>query len=32
MGLFDQKYCDVCGEKIGLLGNRKQKEGNNYKE
>ena len=23
MGLFDKKYCDICGEKIGLLGNRK---------
>ena len=20
MGLFDRKYCDLCGEKIGLLG------------
>lgn len=19
MGLFDKKYCDICGEKIGLL-------------
>ena len=18
MGLFDKKYCDICGEKIGL--------------
>ena len=23
MGLFDKKYCSVCGEKIGFLGNRK---------
>lgn len=23
MGLFDKKFCDICGEKIGLLGNRK---------
>ena len=23
MGLFEKKYCDICGEKIGLLGNRK---------
>ena len=23
MGLFDKKVCDICGEKIGLLGNRK---------
>ena len=22
MGLFDKKYCDFCGNKIGLLGNR----------
>ncbi len=28
MGLFDKKYCDVCGEKIGLLGNRKLEDGN----
>ena len=28
MGLFDRKYCDVCGEKIGLLGNRKLEDGN----
>lgn len=28
MGLFDKKYCDVCGEKIGLLGNRKLGDGN----
>ena len=28
MGLFDKKYCDVCGEKIGLLGNRKLENGN----
>ena len=20
MGLFDKKNCDICGEKIGLLG------------
>ena len=23
MGLFDKKICDVCGNKIGLMGNRK---------
>lgn len=23
MGLFDKKNCDICGDKIGLLGNRK---------
>lgn len=28
MGLFDKKYCDLCGEKIGLLGNRKLNDGN----
>lgn len=28
MGLFDKKYCDICGEKIGLLGNRKLEDGN----
>lgn len=28
MGLFDKKYCDVCGEKIGMLGNRKLDDGN----
>lgn len=28
MGLFDKKYCDVCGEKIGLFGNRKLEDGN----
>ncbi len=28
MGLFDKKYCDICTEKIGLLGNRKLEDGN----
>lgn len=28
MGLFDKKYCSVCAEKIGLLGNRKLEDGN----
>lgn len=28
MGLFDKKYCDICGEKIGMLGNRKLDDGN----
>ena len=28
MGLFEKKYCDFCGEKIGLLGNRKLEDGN----
>lgn len=32
MGLFDKKYCDVCGEKIGLLGNRKLEDGNLCKD
>ena len=28
MGLFDKKYCDVCGEKIGLFGNNKLEDAN----
>ena len=28
MGLFDKKFCDACGEKIKLLGNRKLEDGN----
>ena len=28
MGLFDKKFCDFCGDKIGLLGNRKLADGN----
>ena len=32
MGFFDKKYCDICGEKIGLLGNRKLEDGNLCKE
>lgn len=32
MGLFDKKYCDICGEKIGLMGNRKLDDGNMCKE
>lgn len=31
-GIFDKKYCDVCGEKIGLLGNRKLEDGNLCKD
>ena len=27
MGLFDKKYCSICGEKIGFLGNRKLEDG-----
>ena len=30
MGLFDKKYCDVCGAKIGFLGNRKLEDGNPF--
>ena len=32
MGLFDKKYCDICGDKIGILGNRKLEDGNMCKE
>ena len=32
MGLLDKKYCDICGEKIGLLGNRKLEDGNLCKD
>jgi len=32
MGLFDKKFCDFCGEKIGLLGNRKLSDGNMCKD
>ena len=32
MGLFDKKICDICGEKIGLLGNRKPDDGNLCKD
>ena len=32
MGLFEKKFCDVCGEKIGMLGNRKLEDGNLCKE
>jgi hypothetical protein len=28
MGLFDKKYCDFCGKKIGLFGNNKLKDAN----
>lgn len=28
MGLFEKKFCSICGEKIGLLGNRKLEDGN----
>ena len=32
MGLFDKKYCDICNDKIGLLGNRKLEDGNMCKK
>ena len=32
MGMFDKKNCDICGEKIGLLGNRKLEDGNLCKD
>ena len=32
MGLFDKKYCDICGQSIGLLGNRKLEDGNCCKD
>ena len=32
MGLFDKKYCSVCGGKIGFLGNRKLEDGNLCKD
>ena len=28
MGLFDKKQCSICGNDIGLLGNRKLSDGN----
>ena len=32
MGLFGKKYCDICGTKIGLFGNRKLEDGNLCKD
>ena len=32
MGLFEKKFCDICGGKIGLLGNRKLEDGNMCKD
>lgn len=32
MGLFEKKFCDICGGKIGLLGNRKLEDGNLCKD
>ena len=28
MGLFEKKFCDICSDKIGILGNRKLENGN----
>lgn len=28
MGLFEKKYCSICGEKIAFLGNKKLADGN----
>ncbi|MCL1795599.1 MAG: DUF4428 domain-containing protein [Clostridia bacterium] len=32
MGLFNKKNCDICGGKIGLMGNRKLDDGNMCKD
>ncbi len=32
MGLFDKKECDICGGKIGMLGNKKLSDGNMCKD
>ena len=32
MALFEKKFCDICGEKISLLGNRKLEDGNMCKD
>lgn len=32
MGLFEKKYCSICGNEIGLLGNRKLDDGNLCKD
>lgn len=32
MGLFDKKECSICGAKIGLMGNKKLKDGNMCKD
>ncbi len=32
MGFFDKKYCCICGEKVGLLGGMKLKDGDLCKE
>ena len=32
MGLFDKKYCDICGAQIKLFGNKKVEDGNVCKD
>lgn len=32
MGLFDKKFCDFCGNKISLLGNKKLEDANMCKD
>ena len=32
MGLFDAKYCSICGDKLGLLGTTKLEDGHLCKE
>ncbi|MCF0112230.1 MAG: DUF4428 domain-containing protein [Erysipelotrichaceae bacterium] len=32
MGLFDKKYCDICGKEIKFLGNKKLDDGNCCKD
>ncbi len=32
MGLFDKKYCDICGKEIRFLGNKKLDDGNMCKD
>ena len=32
MGLFDKKFCSICGNQIKLLGNKKLEDGNCCKE
>lgn len=32
MAFLKKKYCDICGEKIGLLGNKKLEDGNMCKD
>ena len=32
MGLFDKKYCSICGAQIKMLGNKKLEDGNCCKD